>query len=77
MILTKTSEREQAVNSNLIQQFEHAFFTGDVNQLKELLHDQGLFLGKQTKAKTLAIWHKLFNTAEGLVTQHHVYMNHG
>ena len=77
MILTKTSKREQALNSNLIQQFEHAFVTGDTGQLKELLHDQGLFLGKRTKALTLAVWNKLFNTAEGLLTHHHVNVNRG
>jgi len=77
MILTKTSKREQAVHSNLIQQFEHAFFTGDIHQLKELLHDQGLFLGKQTKAKTLAIWNKLFRSEDGIMLHHHVHVNHG
>jgi hypothetical protein len=77
MILTKISKQEQAANSRTIQQFEHAFITGDIDQLKELLHDQGLFLGRRTKSNAIALWNKQFYSSEGILLHHHVNVNRG
>jgi hypothetical protein len=76
MILTKTTKEQQQQNTRILSQFEFAFITCDLDQLKNLLDDQGIYFGR-TKANALAYWNKLFLAPEGLAKYPHAHVNRG
>ena len=77
MILTKTSEKEQKMNSQLIGYFENAYVMKDMDGLRELLHDKGTFFGKQTKTMALAKFNEEFKVEADFFNHLHVHANLG
>jgi hypothetical protein len=77
MILTKTSEKEQKLNSQLIDQFEHAYVLGDTGSLRVLLHDKGTFFGKYSKTVALAKFNEEFKLEADFFNHMHVHTNRG
>ncbi len=77
MTIIRTTERQQKENSKLMQDFSHAFVSNDLSLLQELLHKDGIFMGRFTKAKALGYFHKLFFGEEGIADYQHAYFNKG
>jgi hypothetical protein len=77
MILTKTSEKEQKVNSELMERFEHAYVLKNTTDLRELLHDKGTFFGKYNKTVALAKFSEEFKLEADFFNHLHIHTNRG
>ena len=60
MSITKTTAAEQIQNSRLMTYFVHAFVANNVDALNGMLHDDGLFMGKYSKAKMAGVFYNIF-----------------
>ncbi len=78
MSITKTTAAEQIQNSRLMTYFVHAFVANNVDALKGMLHDEGLFMGKYSKAKMAGVFYNIFfGTDKGIQMLFNVNINHG
>ena len=78
MTILKVSGNEQIQNSKLLNCFLHAFIANDVNSIKGMLHDDGLYFGKYSKSKTAGYFYKLFfNEKNGIHDLFDVNVNRG
>lgn len=76
--ITKTTAAEQIQNSRLMTYFVHAFVANNVDALKGMLHDDGLFMGKYSKAKMAGVFYNIFfGTDKGIQMLFNVNINHG
>ena len=78
MTILKVSGNEQIQTSKLLNCFLHAFIANDVNSIKGMLHDDGLYFGKYSKSKTAGYFYKLFfNEKNGIHDLFDVNVNRG
>ena len=77
MTLTKTPEQERIANSRMIDDFEFAFILGDINRIKHMMHNQGLFFGKQTKASAVGSILKILTSDKAPCEQNNYHINRG
>jgi hypothetical protein len=77
MTLTKTPEQERIANSRMIDDFELAFILGDIYRIKYMMHNQGLFFGKQTKASAVGRILKILNSDKAPSEQNNYHINRG
>lgn len=77
MTLTKTPEQERIANSRMIDDFEFAFILGDINRIKNMMHTQGLFFGRQTKASAVGSILQILNSDKAPCQQNNFHINKG
>jgi hypothetical protein len=78
MSITKTTAAEQIQNSRLMTYFVHAFVANNVDALKGMLHDEGVFMGKYSKVKMAGVFYNIFFGSEkGIQMLFNVHINHG
>jgi len=76
--IIKSSLIEQRQNSNLTNYFLHAFNGCNVDAIKDMLHEDGVFLGKYSKEKMAAVFYNIFFGKDHLdYIFHHSRINKG
>jgi hypothetical protein len=58
--IIKSTLKEQRQNSRLTSYFLHAFNGCNSDAIKEMLHDEGVFLGKYSKERMAGIFYTIF-----------------
>ena len=75
--ISRISEKEQQENSLLLMEFFHAFSSGVLYKLEQLLHDEGVFFGKFNKETTISHLYRLIHDKNRIVDAHFSYQNQG
>lgn len=76
--IIKSSASEQRQYSRLTNYFVHAFNGSNVDAIKDMLHDDGLFLGKYSKSRMLGEFYNMFFGKDHIkYIFHHSRVNRG
>jgi hypothetical protein len=65
------------VNSDLLNEFCHAFSSANINAILDLLHDRGRFFNDLSKEKAAGVFHKMIHGPHGIKTRNSYKYNHG
>lgn len=76
--IIKSSASEQRQYSRLTSYFVHAFNGSNVDAIKDMLHEDGLFLGKYSKTRMLGEFYNMFFGKDHMkYIFHHTRVNKG
>ena len=76
--IIKSSASEQRQYSRLISCFIHAFNGSNMEALRNMLHEDGIFLGKYSKERMLGEFYNMFFGKDHIkCIFHHVHVNRG
>ncbi len=65
------------MNSDLLNDFSHAFSSFDVNAILDLLHERGRFFNDLNKGKAAGIFHKMIHGPNGIKSRNAMKYNRG
>lgn len=75
--ITQTTKEEQEANSRILKYFVFAFTAYDVKAIEEMLHPDGVFFGKYSKAKAAGKFYSFFFGSAGIHELHNMSINTG
>ena len=76
-LIQKFSEEEMGMNSDLLNDFSHAFSSYDINAILDLLHDQGRFFNGMNKGKAAGVFHNMIHGPQGIKSRNSFKYNRG
>jgi len=76
-LIQKFSEEEMGLNSDLLNDFSHAFSSYDINAILDLLHDHGRFFKGLNKGKAAGVFHKMIHGPKGVKSRNSFKYNRG